>query len=109
MSHNPSGSHQRSATRRTTLRRLLAACLGWVGVAPLAYADSPPSGGMKKRTKLSVKYTDHSENNRTCSNCILYTGDGQCVVVEGEVALGGWCTSWAPTTMGRAGATRPDA
>jgi len=109
MSHHPSRSNQSSMTRRTTLRRLLAACLGWVSATRLAGADSPASGGMKKRTKLSVKYTDHSENNRTCSNCILYTGDGQCVVVEGEVALGGWCTSWAPTTMGRAGATPPDA
>ena len=36
----------------------------------------------------------------SCAKCLLYFGDGQCAIIEGEVSPDGWCNQWVPPTVG---------
>jgi high potential iron-sulfur protein len=84
-------------------RRLLkqgAALIGGILAFPILAAEEKPSfKGLRKRSKESVGYRDFPYERRTCSKCVLYVGEGECVIVEGKVDLNGWCTQWTPGTM----------
>ena len=87
--------------RRQLFRTILT---GIVAFVPLfAKADenrlAPPTG-LKKRLRESVGYRDFPYEKRTCAKCMLYVGDGECVIIEGKVSLDGWCTQWTPPTIG---------
>jgi High potential iron-sulfur protein len=96
--------------RATTLRpprwRVLQAAMA-VGAAallsraPESSAQQKPKATLKKRSKEAVGYRDEPYEGRSCAKCVLYTGHGECVLVEGEVSPNGWCLQWTPATMGR--------
>ncbi len=62
-----------------------------------------PAPGLQKRSKEKIGYRDQPYEGRSCGKCVLYTGDGECVIVEGKVSVDGWCPQWTPATMGRHG------
>jgi hypothetical protein len=88
--------------RRRLSRRgfLLAAAAGACGVASYAGARNKPQPGLRKRTREEVRYQNEPYLGRTCSRCVLYQGDGVCVILDGAVSPDGWCTQWVPNTMG---------
>jgi len=55
---------------------------------------------MRIRTREEVGYRDEPYLGRTCSRCVLYAGDGKCVILSEPVNPAGWCTQWVPNTMG---------
>jgi hypothetical protein len=80
-------------------RRLLTAALACTGGAmvPAVAAQKP---GLRIRTREEVGYRDEPYLGRTCSKCVLYQGDGKCVILSEPVSPNGWCTQWVPNTMG---------
>jgi hypothetical protein len=64
-------------------------------------AQQKPKATLKKRSKEAVGYRDEPYEGRSCAKCVLYSGHGECVLVEGEVSPNGWCLQWTPATMGR--------
>lgn len=96
----------RSIPFRRSRRRLLkaAALLGGAavgGALDAAAQDAKPKAVMKKYTKERVGYRDQPYEGRTCAKCVLYAGDGNCAIVEGQVSPDGWCMQWTPATIGR--------
>jgi len=93
-------------TLRLSRRRLLLAALSMSGGALLARApesaaEQKPKATLKKRSKEAVGYRDEPYEGRSCAKCVLYSGHGECVLVEGEVSPNGWCVQWTPATMGQ--------
>jgi High potential iron-sulfur protein len=89
-----------------TRRRLLGHLLGVAAslFALPAHADDAkpkPPTGLKKRPREAVGYRDFPYENRTCAKCMLYVGDGECVIIEGKVSVDGWCNQWTPPTIGQ--------
>jgi hypothetical protein len=102
LSDGPAGQKPTESEIGPSRRRALirgAALLGWFAAVPVAVSAEE----RKKRSKESVGYRDFPYEGRTCSRCLLYAGNGVCVIVEGEVSENGWCTQWAPLTMGERG------
>ena len=74
-----------------------------VTVAPLAAQQNrkkTQQPSMRIRTREEVGYRDEPYLGRTCSRCVLYAGDGKCVILNEPVSPEGWCTQWVPNTMG---------
>ena len=93
-------------TLRPSRRRMLKAAMSVGGAALLGYtmesnAQQKPKATLKKRSKEAVGYRDEPYEGRSCAKCVLYSGHGECVLVEGEVSPNGWCLQWTPATMGR--------
>jgi len=93
-------------TMRLSRRRLLLAALSMSGGvllarAPESAAEQKPKATLKKRSKEAVGYRDEPYEGRSCAKCVLYSGHGECVLVEGEVSPNGWCVQWTPATMGQ--------
>ena len=88
-------SYDASQGRRRLLA-IAAACAG-ASIAP-AYAQQKP--GLRIRTREEVGYRNEPYLNRACSRCVLYQGDGKCVILSEPVDPNGWCTQWVPATMG---------
>ena len=93
-------------TLRPSRRRMLQAAMSVGGAALLARAmestaQQKPKATLKKRSKEAVGYRDEPYEGRSCAKCVLYSGHGECVLVEGEVSPNGWCLQWTPATMGR--------
>jgi hypothetical protein len=85
---------------------MLQAAMSVGGAALLGYtmessAQQKPKATLKKRSKEAVGYRDEPYAGRSCAKCVLYSGHGECVLVEGEVSPNGWCLQWTPATMGR--------
>ena len=89
-------------SRRGLLRALALLGAGAFGAALEARAqDGKPKAILKKYSKERVGYRDEPYLGRTCSKCVLYAGEGNCAIVDGQVSPDGWCTQWTPATMGR--------
>lgn len=90
-------------------RRRLCVWLALACAAPVMTGTAAePAKGMRKYSKERVGYRDEPYQGRTCAGCVLYSGHGECAIVEGTVSAQGWCTQWTPATMGAAPA-RPRA
>ncbi len=90
-----------STPRRRLLRYLLSGIAAMLARSALANEPKPkPPTGLKKRTRESVGYRDFPYEKRTCAKCMLYVGDGECVIIEGKVSIDGWCNQWTPPTIG---------
>lgn len=90
-----------SMSRRALLRSA-AVMVATVAVAPVAAQQNrkKQQPGMRIRTREEVGYRDEPYLGRTCSRCVLYAGDGKCVILSEPVNPEGWCTQWVPNTMG---------
>jgi hypothetical protein len=82
-----------------TRRRLLTAAVACAGAA-LTPALAEQKSGLRIRSREEVGYRDEPYLGRTCSRCVLYQGDGKCVILSEQVNPNGWCTQWVPNTMG---------
>src|SRR5690349_14477097 len=61
---------------------------------PARAEDTKPKAAMKKYSKEKVGYRDEPYLGRNCAKCVLYSGDGVCAIVDGQVSPDGWCTQW---------------
>ncbi len=87
-------------TRLSRREFLVATALGAGAVASGAVAQNKPQPGLRKRTREEVRYQNEPYLGRTCSRCVLYQGDGVCVILDAAVSPEGWCNQWVPNTMG---------
>jgi len=88
---------------RRALLKGAAVLAATVTVAPLAAQKNrkkTQQPSMRIRTREEVGYRDEPYLGRTCSRCVLYAGDGKCVILSEPVSPEGWCTQWVPNTMG---------
>jgi hypothetical protein len=92
-------------TRRSFLKT--ACLLGAAAAAPVAappdvMAQPKPAQppGLRVRSREEVGYQDEPYLGRTCGKCVLYQGDGKCVILSEAVSPTGWCKQWVPITMG---------
>lgn len=95
-------SRQPLISRRALLKNM-AVLAATVAIAPVAAQQNrkkPQQPGMRIRTKVEVGYRDEPYLGRTCSRCVLYAGDGKCVILSELVSPEGWCKLWVPNTMG---------
>jgi hypothetical protein len=87
--------------QRLSRRRFLAGAAAGTCVITLgAGAEDKPQPGLRRRTREEVRYQNEPYLGRTCSRCVLYQGDGVCVILDGAVSPNGWCNQWVPNTMG---------
>jgi hypothetical protein len=87
--------------RRVSRRAFLTGvATGACGFALIAGAQTKPQPGLRKRTREEVRYQNEPYLGRTCSRCVLYQGEGVCVILDGAVSPNGWCSQWVPNTMG---------
>jgi len=95
-------SRQLLMSRRALLKSVasLAATAALVPVAAQQDRKKPQQPGMRIRTREEVGDRDEPYLGRTCSRCVLYAGDGKCVILSEPVNPEGWCTQWVPNTMG---------
>ena len=98
----------RSTPFRRSRRGLLrvVALLGGAALGTALEAgaqDAKPKAVLKKYSKERVGYRDQPYEGRTCAKCVLYAGDGNCAIVEGQVSPDGWCMQWTPATIGQSG------
>jgi hypothetical protein len=87
-------------TQRISRRVFLIATLSACAMTSAARARDKPLPGLRKRSREEVRYQNEPYLGRTCSRCVLYQGDGACVILDGAVSPEGWCTQWVPNTMG---------
>jgi hypothetical protein len=86
---------------KLTRRRFIMLATAGVGaIASMAAAQDKPLPGLRKRTREEVRYQNEPYLGRMCSRCVLYQGEGVCVILDGAVSPQGWCTQWVPNTMG---------
>lgn len=90
--------------RRVFMLRLAvaagAAALPTVSAAQERGPDGRYKPELRKRSREDVQYRDEPYLGRTCSRCVLYQGDGVCVILTDAVSPQGWCNQWVPNTMG---------
>lgn len=87
--------------QRLSRRKFLAgAATGTCMLALSAGAQDKAKPGLRKRSREQVRYQNEPFLGRTCSRCVLYQGDGVCVILDGAVSPNGWCNQWVPNTMG---------
>jgi anaerobic selenocysteine-containing dehydrogenase len=90
-----------SKQQRLSRRKFLGAAAAGASVIALgAGAQDKPQPGLRKRSREQVRYQNEPYLGRTCSRCVLYQGDGICVILDGAVSPNGWCNQWVPNTMG---------
>ena len=84
-------------------RRFLGRCVAGSVLLPLAASavERPkPKDPFRKRTREEVQYQAEPYLGRSCARCVLYQGNGVCVILEGAVSPEGWCNQWVPNTAG---------
>ncbi|MEK9964187.1 MAG: high-potential iron-sulfur protein, partial [Betaproteobacteria bacterium] len=71
-------------------------------IAPVASAAKkrPAPKPFRKRTREEVKYQNEPYIGRACAKCMLYQGNGLCVILDDAVSPNGWCSEWTPGTVG---------
>ncbi|MGH8631395.1 MAG: twin-arginine translocation signal domain-containing protein [Burkholderiales bacterium] len=73
--------------QRLSRRKFLAgAAAGTCVIALGAGAQDKPQPGLRKRSREHVRYQNEPYLGRTCSRCVLYQGDGACVILDGAVS-----------------------
>jgi High potential iron-sulfur protein len=94
-------SRKYQPSRRQMLQSLATGILGLFSLNTRGEEKkmSPPAG-LKKRPREKFKYQDSPVDGRSCARCMLYFGNGQCAIIEGEVSPDGWCNQWVPPTVG---------
>jgi len=95
-------SNKPSMPRRALLKSA-AVLATTLAVAPLAAQQNrkkPQQPGMRIRTREEIGYRDEPYLGRTCSKCVLYAGDGKCVIISEPISPEGWCPQWVPNTVG---------
>jgi hypothetical protein len=43
-----------------------------------------------------VQYQDQPKNGQVCATCTHFVAPSGCVLVEGTISPGGWCSLYAP-------------
>jgi len=84
-------------TRGDVLAKLAMAPIAIGALASLRMEADAAS----KSAKSAVQYVDKSPNGKLCSQCRFYiagkskTAKGQCQIVDGAIAPGGYCVAFA--------------
>ena len=89
--------NQKKFTRGDLLAKLAMAPIVIGALATLQTETEAAS----KSAKSAVQYVDKSPNGKLCSQCRFFiagkskTDKGQCQIVDGAIAPGGYCVAWA--------------
>jgi hypothetical protein len=81
----------RNLSRRSALRRVafLAGAGLAAGVLPAQRALA-----QQKASKEAMKYQDHPNGDKKCSECLQFVAPASCKVVEGAISPDGYCLAW---------------
>jgi hypothetical protein len=74
----------------TDRRAWMLAALG--GAATLAFG--PRAIAQPKMTRKQAEYQDEPKGIMMCGTCTLFIPPAGCKVVEGDVAVTGWCNAF---------------
>ena len=90
--------NKKTSRRRNLLKTIIVG--GFALTQKQISATPKPKHRMRVRTREEVKYQDEPYLGRTCAKCMLYQGEGLCVILEDPVDPNGWCAQWVPGTVG---------
>lgn len=83
--------HQnRSASRRTVLRRAAAAACGLATLLPARHAAA-----QQKASQTDAKYQNHPNGQQRCAICLNFQPPSACRIVAGNISPQGWCQFFA--------------
>lgn len=80
-----------SLSRRSILRR--AALMAGAGVAAAAL-PMHRAHAQAKASKQAMKYQDHPQDGKKCSECLQFEAPSNCKVVEGTISPEGYCIAF---------------
>jgi hypothetical protein len=95
--NNTNESHDQSLSRRSTLRRLLAAA----GVLPIlmtGVVGRLASAQQGKMAQKAVAYQDSPKAGQACASCALFQPPAACKLVAGTISPAAWCRLYAKKT-----------
>lgn len=76
-------------SRRSVLKSVVA-----LTGAACATLLSPREALAQKVSKTAMKYQDHPNGDKKCSNCLQFLPPDSCKVVEGVISPNGYCIAW---------------
>lgn len=76
--------------RRTVLRSAVVLA----GAAGAGLLSSERASAQAKVPKAAMKYQDHPDGDKQCSNCLQFIPPDQCKIVEGKISPNGYCIAW---------------
>ena len=92
------------SSRRAFIKSMgIAAAAATCGRAVAAEAQEYKPQVEKKLTQAAAHYQNQPKGNQSCGTCPYFVFPKSCAVVEGEVAVTGWCpiyTSFSPLDRG---------
>ena len=84
----PPGCTMRRKLMLTALSGAAALALGTRGTA------APQNSTLQKMTRKQAEYQDEPKGILMCGTCTLFIPPSECKVVEGYVAITGWCNAF---------------
>ena len=84
----PPGCVVRRKLMLTALSGAAALALGTRGIA------APQDSAQQKMTRTQAEYQDEPKGILMCGTCTLFIPPAECKVVEGYVAITGWCNAF---------------
>ena len=87
-------------TREQASRRMVMG-VALAGIAATVAAPARAQG--KKLAQKAVQYVEVSKRPQKCDTCVQWQPPNGCKIVDGEIAAGGWCLSYAPAPKPAAG------
>jgi hypothetical protein len=81
----------RNTSRRSALRHAagLAAAALAVALVPARQASA-----QQKASQQAMKYQDHPDGAKKCSDCLQFEAPSSCKVVAGTISPNGYCIAW---------------
>jgi len=83
-----------SSYHKISRRSALKSAVALAGVACAGLLSQRQAFAQGKVAKAAMKYQDHPNGDKQCSNCMQFIPPDSCKVVEGKVSPNGYCIAW---------------
>ena len=80
--------------RRLDRRSVLKSAVVLAGAACAGFLSSTQARAQGKVAKAAMKYQDHPDGDKKCSECLQFIPPDSCKVVEGVISPNGYCIAW---------------
>jgi hypothetical protein len=68
------------------------------GAACAGLLSNRQAAAQGKASKEAMKYQDHPDGDKKCSECMQFVPPGSCKVVEGTISPNGYCIAFVKKT-----------
>ncbi len=77
-----------------TRRSVLKSAVAFASAAGAGLLSSERARAQAKVPKAAMKYQDHPDGDKQCSNCLQFIPPDACKIVEGKIAPNAYCIAW---------------